>query len=164
MSLLIDRTGAIPDVWTRVEGGGPLPGGPAIVDADRLGATRGHAPLGVHLPNSADPKEIAPFFGRLGLVSVGFPAFADGRGFSIGRRLRDLGFPGRLRAAGPLIADQFAYLIECGFDEVEIPDAVAARQPVEHWLAALSRVGQSYQRGRPGARASILDRRRAGHA
>ena len=31
----------------------------------------------------------------------------DGRGFSIGARLRAMGYVGRLRAAGPLIADQF---------------------------------------------------------
>ncbi len=51
-----------------------------------------------------------------------------------------------LRASGPLIADQFPQALACGFDEVEIPPASAARQPVEQWLAALSRISLAYQR------------------
>lgn len=158
MSLLIDRNGPLADRWTRVEDDAAMPAGPAIVDLGRL-ASVDHAPLGVHLPNSAEPADLAGDFARLDLISVAFPSFSDGRGFSIGRRLRQLGFTGRLRAAGPVIADQFAYLLECGFDEVEIPDALAGRQPPAHWQAALARADHAYQRGRGGARASILDAR-----
>lgn len=163
MNMLIDRSGAIPDLWTRVEGDAPLPDGPVIVDLGRLASVQ-RPMLGVHLPNDADPAALVPEFRRVGLISVAFPSFADGRGFSIGKRLRELGFAGRLRATGPVIADQFAYLVECGFDEVEIPDALAERQPPEQWTAALGRVGQAYQRGRTGARVSILEQRRGSHA
>ena len=38
-----------------------------------------------------------------------------------------MGYAGRLRAAGPLIADQFRAARRVGFDEVELPDAVAER-------------------------------------
>ena len=47
---------------------------------------------------------------------------------------------GLLRASGPLFSDQFPQALACGFDEVEIPDANAARQPVEQWLAARDRI------------------------
>ena len=40
-----------------------------------------------------------------------------------------MGYTGRLRAAGPLIADQFRAARRVGFDEVELPDAVAGAQP-----------------------------------
>ena len=66
------------------------------------------AGLEVDFPNDRDPAELVPWFDRLALVRVRFPAMGDGRGFSIGARLRELGYAGRLRAAGPLIADQFA--------------------------------------------------------
>ena len=72
--------------------------------------------------------------------------------------MRALGFTGRLRATGPVIADQFAYLIACGFDEARIPDALAERQPAEQWLAQLTRISAGYQRGYGAAR-SILDER-----
>ncbi len=74
-------------------------------------------------------------FSRIDLIRVHFDSFADGRGFSLGRRLRNAGYRGRLRAAGHLISDQFRYALECGFDDVEISDALATRQPEHHWIA-----------------------------
>ena len=44
-----------------------------------------------------------------------------------------MGYAGRLRAAGPLIADQFRMARRVGFDEVELPDALAERQPEAQW-------------------------------
>ncbi|WP_413855838.1 DUF934 domain-containing protein, partial [Albidovulum sp.] len=68
------------------------------------------------------------------MIAVGFPAFSDGRGFTLARHLRNRGFGGRLRAKGHVIADQYAMARRAGFDEVEIPDDLAARQPQEQWL------------------------------
>ncbi|MBU3028602.1 DUF934 domain-containing protein [Paracoccus marinaquae] len=70
-----------------------------------------------------------------GLVAIEFPATTDGRGFSLARRLRGLGYQGRLRATGKLIADQYAMARRVGFDEVQIGPELAARQPQEQWLA-----------------------------
>lgn len=69
------------------------------------------------------------------LIRVGFASFADGRGFSVARALRLMGFGGRLRAGAGLIADQYAMARRAGFDEVEVPPALAARQPEAQWLA-----------------------------
>ncbi|MBW6507460.1 MAG: DUF934 domain-containing protein [Rhodobacteraceae bacterium] len=80
------------------------------------------------------------------LVRVGFAAFGDGRGFTLARRLRALGFAGRLRAAGPLLADQYAMARRSGFDEIEIPDAIAARQPEPQWIARANWRENDYQR------------------
>jgi uncharacterized protein (DUF934 family) len=161
--LLIDRTGEIDDLWPRVEGDAPLPArGRALVDLARLAeAEASGLEIGVHIPPDTAADTLAPHFRRLALVSVGFPSFSDGRGFSIARRLRALGYRGRLRASGPVIADQFAYLLDCGFDEAAVPAGVAARQPVASWLAALGAISLGYQRGLAG-RSSILERRRAG--
>ena len=84
-----------------------------------------------------------PHFDRLSLISVDFPSFTDGRGFSIGHCLRALGYQGRLRATGPVISDQFDFLLACGFDEVSLPDTVAGRQPPEHWAAAPGRFARA---------------------
>ncbi|MEO0621012.1 MAG: DUF934 domain-containing protein [Pseudomonadota bacterium] len=161
--LLLDRTGVIDDLWPRIGEEDPLPeAGRALVDYRRLGeAAKTGLELGLHLPNDTEPDALVDRFGRLALISVEFPSFADGRGFSIGRCLRDRGFAGRLRASGPVIADQFAYLLEVGFDEVAVADSVAARQGVESWLAALGEITLGYQRGI--GRPSILDQRRSAH-
>jgi uncharacterized protein (DUF934 family) len=88
------------------------------------------------LDNTADVAALAPLLWRIALIRIPFPGFADGRGFSLARRLRDLGYAGRLRAAGPLIPDQRAALLGSGFDEVELPDAHLCRQGgPEAWAA-----------------------------
>ncbi|MCH8169096.1 MAG: DUF934 domain-containing protein [Proteobacteria bacterium] len=162
MPRLIDRLGPAEDIWTVLGAEDALPSsGSVIVALERLDeALAAGLELGVHLPNDTDPEGVKPHFDRLSLISVDFPSFTDGRGFSIGHCLRALGYEGRLRATGPVISDQFDFLLACGFDEVLLPDSVAERQPPEHWAAAEGRITLGYQRGLAG-RGSILDARRA---
>jgi uncharacterized protein (DUF934 family) len=78
-------------------------------------------------------------------IRIAFPSFSDGRGFTLAARLRRMGFAGRLRAAGHVLADQYAMARRSGFDEVEITDALAARQPEPHWLARANWQGHDYR-------------------
>ena len=92
------------------------------------------------------------------LVSISFPSPADGRGFSLAKQLRARGYTGTLRAFGPLIADQFGFALSCGFDEVEVPADLAARQPEAQWLTFARDASLAYQTGYAGTR-SILEAR-----
>lgn len=87
----------------------------------------------VDLSNADDPAALAGHLHRLSLIRVAFPAFNDGRAFTIARRLREMGYRGLLLALGPVIADQYAMLRRVGFNGAEIPDEIAARQPAEQW-------------------------------
>ena len=87
----------------------------------------------VDLAQTDAPKALLPYLSDLTLIRIAFPAFSDGRAFTIARRLRVLGYQGTLRALGPVIADQYAMARRVGFDEVEIPDDLAARQPQAQW-------------------------------
>ncbi|WP_128516803.1 DUF934 domain-containing protein [Tabrizicola thermarum] len=87
----------------------------------------------VDLANTDDPAALAGHLDRLRLIRVAFPAFNDGRAFTIARRLREMGYRGQLLAKGPVIADQYAMLRRVGFDGAEIPDDLAARQPWDQW-------------------------------
>jgi len=87
----------------------------------------------VDLIHTDKPEALLAYLAELTLIRVSFPAFNDGRAFTVARRLRELGYQGRLRAFGPVIADQYAMARRVGFDEVEIPDDIAARQPQEQW-------------------------------
>jgi uncharacterized protein (DUF934 family) len=69
------------------------------------------------------------------LIRIAFPAFNDGRGFTLARDLRRMGYTGTLRASGHILADQYAMARRAGFDEVEISDTLAARQPWPQWQA-----------------------------
>ena len=121
-----------------------------IAEGDAL-AEAGHG-LGVEVSNDTDLALLAPWMQRLQLVSVAFPKSSDGRGFSMAARLRRHGYTGELRATGHLIADQYALAKGCGFDSVEIPEALAARQPEAHWAEAERSMSLAYQRGYGGVR------------
>ena len=87
------------------------------------------------IASDADPSTLPALTAGAELVRVAFPAFNDGRGFTLARRLRAAGYGGRLRAAGHLPADQYAMARRSGFDEVEIAADLAARQPEDQWRA-----------------------------
>lgn len=78
-------------------------------------------------------------------IRISMASFADGRGFTLARQLRRMGFQGRLRARGPLIADQYEMARRSGFDEVEIPQDLAERQPESDWLARADWCTAHYQ-------------------
>ena len=85
------------------------------------------------LPSDTDPASLAAADG-IEMVRIDFPSFADGRGFTLARLLRLRGYRGRMRARGHVISDQYAMARRAGFDEVEISDELAARQPEADWL------------------------------
>ena len=86
------------------------------------------------IASDTKPEALPRSFEGVALIRVAFPAFSDGRGFTLARHLRTNGYTGRLRAAGHVIADQYAMARRSGFDEVEISDDLAARQPARQWL------------------------------
>lgn len=124
MSILVTDRGFLPDDWAGT-----------LLPPEALATAEGPGPFGLALGPADDPRPLAPLLGRVALLRVAFPGFADGRGFTLARRLRRMGYAGRLRAAGPLIADQYALARRAGFDEVEIPEEIARRQPWPHWAA-----------------------------
>jgi uncharacterized protein (DUF934 family) len=89
----------------------------------------------IDLPSTADVRGLAGRLAAIPMVRVDFPAFNDGRGFTIARLLRAMGYAGRLRARGHLLADQYAMARRAGFDEVEISAELASRQPEADWRA-----------------------------
>jgi uncharacterized protein (DUF934 family) len=97
----------------------------------------------IDLPAEADPDAVA--LEGVEIIRIPFASFADGRGFTLARRLRLRGYTGRLRAAGHVIADQYAMARRAGFDEVEISAALAARQPQDQWLARANWRAHDYQ-------------------
>ena len=130
MTVLVTDTGFGSDDWA--DGFTPL------ADA---GATTASLDLG---PDT-DPLDVVDRLPALRMIRVAFPGFADGRGFSIARQLRLMGFRGRLRACGHVLADQYAMARRSGFDEVEIGADLAARQPEAQWLARAGWQALDYQ-------------------
>jgi len=96
--------------------------------------------ISVDLDNDVDATTLKEHFHRIPRIRIAFPSTADGRGFSLAKSLRNLGYNGKLRAQGSIISDQYRYMLDCGFDEVETSQEIADRQPAEHWSAADNKV------------------------
>ncbi len=116
MSIIVTDTGFAPDDWT--------------TGFCSAGAANDCAAL--DLPSDTDPQDV-PLTAAVRMIRVDFPSSADGRGFTIARALRLRGYTGRLRARGHVIADQYAMARRSGFDEVEIDEDLATRQPAGQW-------------------------------
>lgn len=117
MTTIVTDTGFAADDWTN-----GFSGPQAANDACAL-----------DIAPDTDPATIA-LSPALKMIRVNFPSSSDGRGFTIARQLRLRGFTGRLRAQGHIISDQYAMARRSGFDEIEISDELAARQPEPDWL------------------------------
>jgi uncharacterized protein (DUF934 family) len=140
------------------------PDGDIVVPFARLAAQYEHlsarpSRLGVAVPNSERAEALGLFLPRLGLVILPFPAFTDGRSFSLARQIRSLGYVGELRASGTFLPDQLGFLAEVGFDGFEVSD----RFPETAWQHAAGAMSLSYQTI-PGRSQIWLARHRAATA
>ena len=73
--------------------------------------------------------------------------FADGRGFSVARQLRLLGFAGVIEVIGDLLPDQLPMAAASGIDAILIRAEHAKRCEESHWrLKSGDKTRFSYQR------------------
>ena len=123
-----------------------MPSSPVIVPLAKWLATRdalsARTDIGVWLAPADDPAEIADDVAGLPVIAVDFPRFADGRGYSIARSLRDrFAYRGELRAVGDIARDQLYYLQQVGFDAFVLRDGVDPQDA----LASLRDFTDGYQ-------------------
>ncbi len=121
MSVIVTDTGFAAEDWTA----GFIAMGELPAEHD--------GPLAVDVPSDGNVAALKDRVGEIDLIRIDFPSFADGRGFTLAGQLRRMGFQGRLRAKGHVIADQYAMARRMGVDEVEISEELAARQPEDQW-------------------------------
>ncbi len=139
MSVIVTDAGFAPEDFT----GDFVP--LAALAANDIGPATAVDVAAADLPAEGGLGPLEGRLGRIAMIRVAFPAFSDGRGFTLARDLRRAGFAGRLRAAGHVIADQYAMARRAGFDEVEITGDLAARQPAAQWRARADWRAHDYQ-------------------
>jgi uncharacterized protein (DUF934 family) len=100
--------------------------------------------VAVRLTPDDDYLALLPHLAKLTLIAVNFDDFNDGRGFSVGRRIREAGYSGELRATGSFIRDQLQYLARCGFDAFAMAEDIA-EESVQSSLNAFSVYYQAAQ-------------------
>ncbi len=107
----------------------------ALAPAQRAG-------LGVWLGPDSDCAALRGHVGEVALIAVDFPAFKDGRGFSLATLLRSrYGFRGDLRAIGDVVIDLVFYMRRVGFSSF----ALRADQDPQTAAAALKTFTDVYQ-------------------
>lgn len=128
----------VPDDWTLVEEGPARPGLIAPLSA-WLESPQG---AGVWVEGDAVIEEVASHVVGAEVIAVRFPAFADGRGLSLGKLLRTrYGYAGELRAFGEIVPDLTEYMHRCGFDAFVLAD----RRQAEVAIACIERMSDHYQ-------------------
>jgi uncharacterized protein (DUF934 family) len=148
MPLLKDNA-FVENHWVTVGLDDALPsGGHVIVGVDRLtrdwdALAKFPGVLGVSLPNTTHIQDLAPYLPQIALVVVAFPAFNDGRSFSLVRQLRLDGYRGEIRATGNVLPDLLQFMLQVGIDSFEVGD----RFSLTDWQKAAKQMSLVYQRG-----------------
>ena len=154
MSRIIKNGQVIDDTWLVLklaEGETPeaitLPDAPTLLPlavwlARKDGILARRQPVGIWLESSEGPEAIADDLSHFTVIGVNFPKFADGRGYSTARLLRErFAYTCEIRALGDVLQDQLFLLRRCGFDAF----AVRQDKDIEAALAGLNAFSESYQ-------------------
>ncbi len=131
MSIIVTDTGFASDDWQ----------GSFVAHTE---AAANDCDYGIDLPSDTAPEGLVGL-NNAPMIRIDFPSSADGRGFTLAAMLRRAGYRGRLRAKGHVLADQYAMARRAGFDEVEIDDALAGRQPEDQWQFRANWQNHNYQ-------------------
>lgn len=129
-----------------------IPGGKVIVPLsvwlgrkEELAPRLANGRLGVWLDSFEEPETLVANVGDINafaVIAINFPKFIDGRGFSVGRLLRErYGFRNELRAIGDVLRDQLFFYKRCGFDVYKL----RADRDMQDALASLRDFSEPYQ-------------------
>jgi uncharacterized protein (DUF934 family) len=147
MRRIIKNRQIIEDGWQHLADDAELPENPVIVSLQRwkqqrtVLLERGES-VGVRLPNTVNPAELAADLQKIAVIALEFPKFADGRAYSQARLLRERhGFQGEIRAVGDVLRDQVFFMTRSGFNAFEL----RSDRSLEDALEAFGEFSESYQ-------------------
>ncbi|MGB0204757.1 MAG: DUF934 domain-containing protein [Neptuniibacter sp.] len=145
MPLLINRE-VVADNWTLINEESLDQAGDVIVplalyleNKDALEGREGQ--LAIQVNGDDDLSVVLESLDKFPLIAIDFPAFRDGRGFSIARLLNRAGYKGEIRATGDVGRDRIAYMERCGFTAIQISDEIYR----DEMLSAFTEVSNYYQ-------------------
>ena len=106
--------------------------------------------LAIHFPNDGDLTLLADELNACQMIVLDFPAFTDGRSYSIASSLKqEYHYQGELRARGDIGINQIHLMWRCGFDSLEIPDAELATRIINTPLPFTAFYQSALRGGRP---------------
>jgi uncharacterized protein (DUF934 family) len=141
MSRLIKNGAIIEDSWLALEPDNPSPRAQHILSLEQWESLESAVGSAVLLEPDQPPSPLLDKLDQIDLISINFPVFTDGRGFSYARELRERGYKGELRAVGHFIRDQLYFLKRCGFNAFQLTDETQ----LEGALCSLNEFSEHYQ-------------------
>lgn len=89
-------------------------------------------PAGLFLDSDDEVESYADILSSFDLITINFPKFIDGRGYSLCRILRDrYHFKGDIRAVGDVLIDQIFMLQRCGFSSYYLREDQKAEDAIK---------------------------------
>lgn len=147
MQNLINSTSILENNWEIVSDyETALPSGNVLVDVDYWITNKeqlnSRNDIGLILKGDSDIESIKNELGQFEVIAVNFPAFADGRGYSLARLLKErYNYKGEIRAIGDVLIDQLYFMKRCGFDSYLLKEGLDAQKA----LAYFSTFSDPYQ-------------------
>ncbi|WP_396586609.1 DUF934 domain-containing protein [Bermanella sp. R86510] len=97
-------------------------------------AAHGKDNIALLLNGDADLEVMKAVFEVVPAIAINFPGFADGRGYSLARLLKErYSYKGEVRAVGDVLIDQLFFLKRCGFDTYLLKEGLAAETALKHF-------------------------------
>ncbi|GAA6133343.1 DUF934 domain-containing protein [Oceaniserpentilla sp. 4NH20-0058] len=139
MQNLINQTTILENPWLLVtDTDAPLPSGSILVDSkywlENIDKLKARGDVSVFLNADADLELLKDHLNSFPVIAVNFPAFADGRGYSLARLLKErFGYEGEIRAIGDVLIDQLYFMKRCGFDTYLLKDGLDAQKALNYF-------------------------------
>ena len=153
---ILSLAGVRTDTFHDIDDDTALPDrGDVIVSLARLGSPARlpsrSGRIAIKVAPTDDPRALAPILERIAFVAIEFPAFADGRGYTHARTVREeMRYQGEIRATGDVGVDQLHYLARVGVttfvlkDTHRIDDALTALQRFSHFYVGTRAVRSAF--------------------
>lgn len=139
MQNLINQQSILEDIWQIVvDTESELPQGNILVEAgywlENQTSLTGRSDIGIYLNGDADLESFKDQLNNFDVIAVNFPAFADGRGYSLARLLKErYNYQGEIRAIGDVLIDQLYFMKRCGFDTYLLKDGLEAEKALQYF-------------------------------
>lgn len=139
MQNLINQQSVLENTWQIViDQESELPQGNILVEAnywlDNQAELSGRTDISIYLNGDADLEALKDQLDNFKVIAVNFPAFADGRGYSLARLLKErYKYQGEIRAIGDVLIDQLYFMKRCGFDTYLLKDGLEAEKALQYF-------------------------------
>ncbi len=139
MQSLINDKSSLENSWEFIEEPSEIiPEGKVILPApywlENLEKLKNRDNTAIWFDSDAELNDYLGLISTLPLIAINFTAFANGRGYSLARLIKErTKFKGQLRAVGDVLLDQLYYMKRCGFDSFLLKDGLSAEKALNYF-------------------------------